>query len=151
MPNPHEGTPREIQSLATFSQLIKTAGQLRRRVYSGLSDARLTESQLSVLELLLQLGPLPQKDIARHLLVTGGNVTMVVDNLQKRNLVVRNRWPEDRRVVHVALTPLGEETIESYFPRHVEKVARALDGLKKDEQERLIELCDKLRASLRDG
>lgn len=150
MSNPYEGSPREIQSLATFSRLLKTAGQLRRRVYAGLNDARLTESQLSVLELLLQLGPLPQKDIARHLMVTGGNVTMVVDNLQKRHLVERNRWPEDRRVVHVGLTPAGKETIESYFPRHVEKVARALEGLKKEEQERLVELCDKLRTSLQE-
>lgn len=148
MPNPYEGTPREIRALATFSRLSKASGQLRRRVYSGLSDARLTESQLSVLELLLQLGPLPQKDIAKNLMVTGGNVTMVVDNLQKRTLVERNRWPEDRRVVHVGLTPQGREVIESYFPRHVEKVASALDSLTTDEQEQLIRLCDKLRSSL---
>lgn len=148
MPNPYEGTPEEILALATFSRLSKTAGQLRRRVYAGLSDARLTESQLSVLELLLQLGALPQKDIAKNLLVTGGNVTMVVDNLQKRNLVVRNRWPEDRRVVHVDLTPLGRETIESYFPRHVEKVTGALGCLSREEQEQLVLLCDKLRNAL---
>ena len=135
-------------ALSTFTRLSKAVGQLRRRVYSGLSDSRLTESQLNVLELLLQVGPLPQKEIAKNLLVTGGNVTMVVDNLQKRNLVERNRWPQDRRVVHVTLTNEGRETIETYFPHHVKKVEKALNVLDSEEQEQLIALCDKLRSSL---
>ena len=135
-------------ALSTFTRLSKAAGQLRRRVYSGLSDTRLTESQLNVLELLLQTGPLPQKEIAKNLLVTGGNVTMVVDNLQKRNLVERNRWPQDRRVAHVTLTSEGRETIETYFPHHVKKVEKALNVLDTEEQEQLIALCDKLRSSL---
>lgn len=135
-------------ALSTFTRLSKAAGQLRRKVYSGLSDTRLTESQLNVLELLLHVGPLPQKEIAKNLLVTGGNVTMVVDNLQKRNLVERNRWPQDRRVVHVTLTNEGRETIETYFPHHVKKVEKALNVLDTEEQEQLIALCDKLRSSL---
>ncbi len=148
MAKSYKETGRETLALSTFSRLSKAAGQLRRKVYAGLSDTRLTESQLNVLELLLQTGPLPQKDIAKNLLVTGGNITMVVDNLQKRNLVERNRWPQDRRVVHVTLTNEGRETIETYFPHHVKKVETALNALDSGEQEQLIALCDKLRSSL---
>lgn len=139
---------KEALALATFTRLSRTAGKVRRSVYSGLSDTRLTESQVNVLELLYKLGALPQKEIAKNLSVTGGNITMVVDNLQKRDLVDRNRWQEDRRVVHVALTDLGRETIESYIPLHVEKVLGALGGLEPKEQEQLQSLCNKLEAAL---
>lgn len=135
-------------ALSTFTRLSKATGQLRRKVYSGLSDSRLTESQLNVLELLLHVGPLSQKEIAKNLLVTGGNITMVVDNLQKRNLVERKRWPQDRRVIHVELTREGRSAIESYFPHHVQKVEKALNCLDQDEKEQLIALCDKLRSTL---
>lgn len=139
---------KEALALATFARLARTAGKVRRSVYSGLSDTRLTESQVNVLELLHKLGPLPQKEIAKNLSVTGGNITMVVDNLQKRDLVDRKRWQEDRRVVHVDLTDLGRETIESYIPLHVQKVLGALDGLEPSEQEQLQNLCNKLEAAL---
>ena len=139
---------KEALALATFTRLARTAGKVRRSVYSGLSDTRLTESQVNVLELLHKLGPLPQKEIAKNLSVTGGNITMVVDNLQKRDLVDRKRWQEDRRVVHVDLTDLGRETIESYIPLHVQKVLGALDGLEPSEQEQLQNLCNKLEAAL---
>ena len=139
---------KEALALSTFTRLSKTAGRLRRTVYSALSDTRLTESQVNVLELLHRLGPLPQKEIAKNLSVTGGNITMVVDNLQKRNLVNRQRWEEDRRVVHVNLTDLGRETIESFIPLHAKRVQGALDALDPQEQEQLQTLCDKLIQSL---
>lgn len=141
-------TEREALALATFTRLSRAVGKVRRSVYSGLSDTRLTESQVNVLELLYNLGPLPQKEIAKSLNVTGGNITMVVDNLQKRDLVTRKRWQEDRRVVHVELTDLGRETIESYIPVHLEKVQGAFNSLEPKEQKQLQTLCDKLVEAL---
>ena len=148
MPNLTKDTKKEALALATFTRLSRTAGKVRRKVYSGLNDTRLTESQINVLELLYNLGALPQKDIAKSLSVTGGNITMVVDNLQKRDLVGRKRWQEDRRVVHVALTDLGRETIKSYIPLHLEKVLGALGGLDTKEQEQLQTLCEKIVSGL---
>lgn len=148
MSNTTEATNKQSLALATFTRLSKTAGKLRRTVYAGLSDTRLTESQVNVLELLHNLGPLPQKEIAKSLSVTGGNITMVVDNLQKRNLVDRQRWEEDRRVVHVNLTDLGRETIETFIPSHRERVTGALDVLEPKEQEQLQSLCEKLAKAL---
>lgn len=139
---------KEARALATFTRLAKTAGKVKRCVYSGLSDTRLTESQINVLDLLNNLGALPQKEIAKNLSVTGGNITMVVDNLQKRDLVDRKRWTEDRRVVHVDLTDLGRETIQSYIPLHLQKITTAFGGLEAKEQEQLQVLCDKLISKL---
>jgi MarR family 2-MHQ and catechol resistance regulon transcriptional repressor len=148
MSNSTRASKKEALALATFTRLSRTAGKVRRSVYSGLNDTRLTESQINVLELLHNLGPLPQKDIAKSLSVTGGNITMVVDNLQKRDLVERKRWQEDRRVVHVELTNLGKETIESYIPLHLQKVLGAFEGLEPKEQEQLQSLCDKIVSGL---
>lgn len=148
MSNSTGASKQEALALATFTRLARTVGKVRRTVYAGLSNTRLTESQVNVLELLHKLGPLPQKEIAKSLAVTGGNITMVVDNLQKRDLVARKRWQEDRRVVHVELTDLGRETIESYIPLHLKKVCDAFEGLEPKEQEQLQNLCDKIVSAL---
>lgn len=141
----------ESLALSTFTRLSKASIQLRRKVYSGIANASLTESQVNVLELLLQSGPISQKEIAKNLSVTGGNITMVVDNLERRKLVVRTRWNLDRRVIHVALTKEGQEIIETYYPCHLKKIEKALKILSSNEQEELIALCDKLGSHLSAG
>ena len=46
---------------------------------------------------LLHLGPMHQRELGRKLLKSSGNITLVVDNLEKRGLVRREREREDRR------------------------------------------------------
>ena len=56
-----------------------------------------TVSQFGVLEALHHLGPLRQGEISAKLLRSGGNITLVVDNLEARGLVQRTREANDRR------------------------------------------------------
>lgn len=62
------------------------------------------------------MGTMSQTEISSKLLKSGGNTTLVVDNLEKHGLVQRHRDGEDRRVVMVELTTAGYELIESIFP-----------------------------------
>ncbi len=104
----------------------------------------LTGSQFGALEALYHLGPLNQTEIARKLLKSGGNITLVIDNLEKRELVLRRRDEEDRRVLTVHLTDQGHRMIRELFPRHAAAIAEEMSALTIAEQEDLGRLCRKV-------
>jgi MarR family 2-MHQ and catechol resistance regulon transcriptional repressor len=144
MATAHLGTVEEQQALDTFVKLIRATEALSTRVHQHLHDVDLTISQFGVLEALYHLGPLCQKDLAQKILKTGGNLTLVIDNLEKRRLVRRERHSGDRRIIQVHLTVEGERLIQRVFPRHVETVVKDLSILTAQEQAQLTYLCRKL-------
>ncbi len=85
-----------------------------------------------------------QTEICGKLLKSGGNTTLVVDNLEKHGLVQRQRDEHDRRVVMVELTPTGREVIASIFPQQAAAIAEEMSVLTPDEQRQLAALCKKL-------
>lgn len=127
-----------------FVKLLRAASSVSSRVHQHLAEERLTESQFGVLEALLHFGPLSQRDLSEKILKTSGNITMVVDNLQKRGLVQRERAEADRRVVMVQLTPEGHGIIQRAYPRQIEAICRELSPLSNKEQRELGDLCKKI-------
>jgi MarR family 2-MHQ and catechol resistance regulon transcriptional repressor len=140
----YRGTRKEVRALGAYVKLMRAAESVTSRVHRHLVDAGLTISQFAALEALYHLGPLTQKDIARKILKSGGNITMVIDNLEKRKLVKRRRGEEDRRVVTVHLTAPGAGIIRRIFPLHAEGIRREMGFLTREEQEQLSMLCKKL-------
>jgi MarR family transcriptional regulator, 2-MHQ and catechol-resistance regulon repressor len=131
-------------ALGTYVKLMRAANSARNYASRSLSGAHLTLTQFAVLEALYHLGPMSLSDIARKVLTTGGNLTMVVGNLEKLGLARRQSCPEDRRVFIVALTPKGKTLLRDIFPRHVAAIVEFLGVLSPEEQERLGNLCRKL-------
>jgi MarR family 2-MHQ and catechol resistance regulon transcriptional repressor len=140
----YKGSKKEVRALDTLIKLVRAAESVSGRVEARLSALGLTVSQFGVLEALLHLGPLYQKDLGRKILKSGGNVTMVVDNLEKRGLVKRVRDEEDRRHYAVRLTANGRRMIDAFFPEHVARVVEEMNILTQKEQEELGRLCKKV-------
>ncbi len=69
---------------------------------------------------------------------------MVVDNLEKRGLVMRRRGGGDRRFVTVHLTEKGRRLISEMLPGHVAAIVEDMSTLTEREQEELDRLCRKL-------
>ncbi len=88
---------------------------------------------------------------AEKLLVTGGNVTYVMDRLEAQGLVARERSGDDRRVVRAHLTTKGRATIEGVFPSHVGFVRGLVQGLGAEERDDLRALLKKLGKGIADG
>jgi MarR family 2-MHQ and catechol resistance regulon transcriptional repressor len=132
-----KGTKKEILSLNVYIKLIRAAESVCSRVHAQTTDKDLTLSQFSILEALYHLGPLCQKDLACKLLKTGGNITMVVDNLEKQGLVQRERSIKDRRYFTINLTKEGKARIEKIFPKHVDAIVEELSVLSDDELKQL--------------
>ncbi len=129
-----------------FIKLVRAAESVAARTRHVMSGARLTESQFGVLDALLHLGPMCQVDLGRKILKSGGNITLVVDNLEKRGLVERRRDEKDRRYIMVHLTAEGQRLVSSLFPSHVEGIQQEMSILSAAEQEELGRLCRKLGA-----
>lgn len=140
----YRGSEEETRALNAYIKLMRAADSVTGRLARGLAQADLTTSQFGTLETLLHRGPMSQKELGRKLLKSGGNVTMVVDNLERRGLVRRERGPEDRRVCTVHLTEAGETLIRELFPPHAAAIAREMGVLSREEQEELARLCRKL-------
>jgi MarR family transcriptional regulator, 2-MHQ and catechol-resistance regulon repressor len=137
----HQGTREEKQALNAFITLVRAADSFSAMLNVGLADHDLSASQFGILETLLHLGPLCQKDLATKLLVSGGNITLVVDNLEKRELVTRERNAEDRRLVTVSLTPTGRKLIAAVFPKQLATIVARFSILTPAEQDTLRRLC----------
>jgi MarR family 2-MHQ and catechol resistance regulon transcriptional repressor len=109
-------TEPQRRALGTYVKLVRAAESMTTRLHRNLAEAGLTTSQFGVLEALLNLGPLCQKDLGEKILKSSGNITMVIDNLSRRGLVIRERGTEDRRFVSISLTQEGERLIEALLP-----------------------------------
>ena len=144
MPTRHRGSPKEVQALNAYINLFRAADSLAARANARLEAEGLTNGQFGVLEALLHLGPLCQRELGEKLLRTGGNITLVVDNLERDGLVRRERSQRDRRLVSVRLTPEGEKLIRKVFPRHAKAITDEMSQLKNAEQLQLRRLCRKL-------
>ena len=137
------------RSLNTYTKLMRASESVTSRVGRKMSDAGLTISQFGVLEALLHKGDMCQRDVAAKILKSTGNITMVIDNLEKQGLVKRERSLEDRRYCTVLLTEKGRTVIEAAFAEVEAAIVKEMGALTDDEQELLGKLCKKL--GLREG
>ena len=144
MPTHYGGTESEVLALDTFIKLTRAFGSFATRLSQRDTIDGLTPSQFGVLETLYHLGPLCQSEIGAKLLLSGGNITMVIDNLEKRGLVERRRDDSDRRMVYVSLCDAGRELIAALFPGHVAAITAEMGVLTPEEQRLLGALCRKL-------
>jgi MarR family 2-MHQ and catechol resistance regulon transcriptional repressor len=85
-----------------------------------------------------------QHTLAKKLLRSGGNITLVVDNLEKRGWVRRERQKDDRRMVQIHLTPKGARLIAKVFPEHAAAITKIMNALTEQEQEELRRIAGKL-------
>lgn len=131
-------------TLNSYTKLMRAAESVTSRTSRPMAAADLTISQFGVLEALLHKGPLCQRDIAAKILKSTGNITMVIDNLEKRGLVRRERDNEDRRYLTVHLTDAGTGLIVKVFAAVEAAIVAEMGALSDDELMLLGELCKKL-------
>ncbi len=137
----HLGTPAETRALDTYIKMRRAVNALSLVEAKVMRDAGLTESQFGALEALLHLGPLCQRELAAKVLKSAGNMTTVVDNLERRGLVERRREDDDRRVVTVNLTRDGEKLVQRVFPDVVDALVNTFSVLTAKDQRQLAALC----------
>jgi len=135
-------------ALSMWVKLARAYTTFSKKSLENIRSFHLTEPQFSVLESLGHLGPLTIGTLCSKQLVSGGNMTLVVDNLEKEQLVQRIYSKEDRRTIIVQLTPKGQLLFDEIFSRHAAHIEKLASILPEKEQEELARLLKKLGTGL---
>jgi DNA-binding MarR family transcriptional regulator len=129
--------------------LLRTSDQLRRYLASIIEPAGITLQQYNVLRILRGAEPdgLPTLEVASRMIEQAPGITGLIDRLETKALVVRERGSGDRRVVICRITRVGlgllaalDESLEGFDER-------ALSGLNERERRALIRLLEKVRSA----
>ncbi len=138
-------------ALSMWVKLARAHSTLAKLSDENIRSFGLTTPQFGVLECLGHLGPMTIGELCRKQLVSGGNMTVVVDNLAHCGLVERIPSKEDRRAIVVQLTAKGKKLFGDIFVKHAKFVTSTVDVLTEKEQTELGLLLKKLGKALNSG
>lgn len=129
--------------------LTEYLGLLTGRFQFLKSDVMPPECELNLRELRVMVflgrsGPSIMSEIADHQGLAMSTATGIVDRLVQKDLLIRKRPEEDRRVVEVELTDKGQEVYQWHFEEHVQFSRNILQSLNHDDQETLMALMRKI-------
>ncbi len=137
------------RALRIWLRLLTCTQLIERRVRTRLREAFATT--LPRFDLMAQLERHPEGlkmgELSRLLMVTGGNVTAIVDQLEKEGLVERLDEPDDRRAFRIRLTRAGDKAFAEMARAHEGWVVEMLEGLSRKEHEELLKLLAKVKSS----
>lgn len=150
MPTAYKGTAAEVRALDCYIKLLRASDTVAARIREQVAAFGLTEAQFAVLEAVYHAGSLRATEIARKVLRSGANVTTVLDNLEKQGVLRRCECPNDRRAIHVKLTPEGEEQMRRVFPAVAGRITGLMASLEPAEQEEMARLAKKLGLGARE-
>ncbi len=135
-------------ALSTWVKLARAYSSFDKKSSESIKAFGLTQPQFAVIEVIGHLGPLKVGEICTKMLVTGGNMTLVLDNIEKLGYIERVPSKDDRRAIHIQLTPAGRKLFDDIFLKHAENITRSMSNLSAAEQETLSSLLKKLGTSL---
>jgi MarR family 2-MHQ and catechol resistance regulon transcriptional repressor len=118
--------------------LFRATRSLENIIKEDIESYGLNTSEFGVLELLYHKGPQPMNTLSSKLLLASSSMTYVVDNLIKRNYVIKYSDDLDRRKYFVKLTAKGEDYIKMIFPKHKEKIEEIFSVLSAEELDNLL-------------
>ena len=140
------------QSLKVWLRLLSCSTQIETEIKKRLrSEFGMTLARFDYLaQLQRHPGGLRMSALSRFLMVTGGNVTGLTDELEKDGLVERSSEPDDRRSYRVSLTKKGAKQFERIASVHESWVVSIFAGMPASQKAQLHELLGRLRVQLND-
>lgn len=138
-------------ALDLWVKLARSFSVFSKKTSEQVKEFGLTYPQFAALECVGHLGPMTIGELSKKMLVSGGNMTVVVDNLEREGLLERIRDNTDRRVVLIQLTKKGRIRFNRIFPQHASYIVELASVLTRDEQVELSRLLKKLGRSLAEG
>jgi len=108
----------------------------------------LTLGEFRVLRVISEAGPSPMIDLAKEQMITGAGMTSIVDHLEKLGLVKRVRSEFDRRVVSVAISRKGQDTVKQGLALYRKLIEKATRHVTEQERRNLLAILDNMIASV---
>ena len=135
-------------SLSLWLRLMKAYNLLLREARRSIGTD-LTLPQFDVMaQLRRQTGGMTFVELSRHLLVSPGNLTGIVDRLERDGLVARAAHETDGRATRIRLTSSGRRRMARILPRHARDIESAFGALPRGEVRQLRTLLGHLTRAL---
>lgn len=143
-----QAKPFRSRSQQVVVALLRTADLVRRGLGRVLEPYGITPQQYNVLRILRGAGErgLPTLEIGERMIEQAPGITRLLDRLEAKGLVRRERCPQDRRQVLCWLSPAGSELVERLDEPIDGEDAEAVAMLDPEDQDRLLRLLDAVRA-----
>ncbi len=143
-------TKDDHQALRLWLRLLSCTVRVENYVRLGLRQEFSTT--LPRFDLMAQLERYPSglrmSGLSKHLMVSGGNVTGITDQLESEGFVVRTFDRDDRRAITVKLTPSGLKRFREMAASHERWVVELLGGLSHEDKQNMLATLGKLKSHL---
>jgi DNA-binding MarR family transcriptional regulator len=140
-------------ALQAIYVLLGVADEVSAAIGANLARYRIGQGKYVVLALLLEHQPraLSHSELAELYGVTKGDITGLVDGLERDGYVKREAHGDDRRVTPIALTPAGRRLIEKLLPERAAWLSALMGGLSVSERKTLVSLLTRVQSGLPAG
>lgn len=143
-------TKNDHQALRLWLRLLSCTVRMENQVRGRLRVD--FETTLPRFDLMAQLERYPEglrmSELSKRLMVTGGNITGITDQLEQEGLVVRKLDLGDRRAITVKLTETGLQRFRQMAAHHEQWIIELLGGLSQEEKQSMLVLLRKLKIHL---
>jgi MarR family transcriptional regulator, 2-MHQ and catechol-resistance regulon repressor len=139
-----KGEKKRHRALDAYSMLQRAASMASAQVEQAVQPFGLSASQFGVLDTLQLRGPVHQQELAEALGRSKAQLTAIIDALEARGWVRRERHATDRRFISVYLTEGGREVLLSTAPARSDAIVAIMAELSGEQRARLARLCRRL-------
>ncbi len=143
-----KGEKKKRRAIDAYGRLQRAAGLAASRVEAAVHPFGLSASQFGVLDTLHARGSVHQQELAEALGRSKAQMTAIIDALESRAHVRRERHPTDRRFITVHLTEAGAAVLALATPARTDAIVDLMSELTGEQRARLARLCRRLLRTL---
>ena len=133
---------QDLKMVVALSRAVNAHGKAALEVFRKYG---LTTAQFAVLEVLFHKGPMKIGEITEKILSTAGNMTVVIQNMERDGLIECRQHPKDSRARLVFMTDKGAAVLRELFPDYLEVVRDIFSPLTDEEKQVVTRLLKKLK------
>ena len=134
----------KTQDQSLYHGINKAINAIQRDAEKIFSKYDLTKGQFSIMEVLHKNGESSIGHVQETILMTGGNIPVIVNNLIKKGLLIRKQDESDRRRYLLSLTDEGTQLVSKVIPEHDALIKNFFSVLTKDEKRDSLATLEKL-------
>lgn len=146
-------TEEHHQSLKLWLRMLSCTTRIETEIRTRLREQ--FDVTLPRFDLMAQLQRHPEGlrmgELSKRMMVTGGNITGITDQLEQEKLVVRVHNAADRRVYSVKLTAAGRRAFAKMAAVHEGWIDELMGGLSAHDKEKLIQMLSQLKSHMTDA
>jgi MarR family 2-MHQ and catechol resistance regulon transcriptional repressor len=139
-----KGDRKRRRALDAYARLQRAAALAASQVDDAVQPFGLSASQFGVLDTIATRGAVHQQELAEALDRSKAQMTAIIDALESRSLVRRERHAIDRRFITVHLTPEGRAVLADATPARTAAIVALMSALTGQQRGRLSRLCRRL-------